>query len=194
MAKLRILLADDHVAVREGLKAILNGQPDMTVVSEVADGAAATEASIALQPDLVLMDVSMPVVSGLKATATLKQHCPNVKVIVLTRHLDEAYVQRVFSAGASGYVLKQSRMTELLAAIRAVAAGGRYLDSHISITVKGVDLSAGIPSRLTDLRKREEQVLRLVAWGCSNKDIANHLKISVKTVEMHKSHAMRKLG
>jgi DNA-binding NarL/FixJ family response regulator len=190
--KLRILIADDHTMVREGLKAILNAQPDMIVVSEVEDGAAAIHDANALQPDVALIDLSMPHVNGLAVTEALRESGSGVKVVVLTRHHQTGYVQRLFSAGASAYVLKQSRTNELLRAIRAVAAGAKYLDSHIDYAVVE-DVRRGEPLQAADLSVREEEVLRIVASGYSNKEIAAQVLRSVKTIETHKFNGMRKL-
>nr|MDQ3744207.1 response regulator transcription factor [Acidobacteriota bacterium] len=132
MSKLRILLAEDHETVREGLRLIVNAQSDMEVVGEAGDGRAAVARAQELLPDIVLMDVSMPQLNGLKATEKLKALCPQVKVLTLTRHTDYGYLQQLLRAGASGYVLKQSSAAELLHAIRAVAAGGKYLDPAVA--------------------------------------------------------------
>jgi DNA-binding NarL/FixJ family response regulator len=195
---LKILLADDHETVREGLKAILNAQDDMEVVGEVADGQAAVAQARALLPDVIVMDVSMPMLNGLKATETLARCCPDVKVIALTRHADDGYLQQLLQAGASGYVLKQSRAAELLQGIRAVARGGMYLDPAIAGRAVG-DYRRKPPSALVraaeqSLSPREEEVLRLAAWGYSNKESAAKLDLSVKTIETHKTNAMQKLG
>jgi DNA-binding NarL/FixJ family response regulator len=194
--KLRILLADDHVTVREGIKMIINAQPDMEVVSEAPDGRVALSEAQAVKPDVVVMDISMPKVNGLKATEMLKDSCPDVKVLALTRHQDDGYLQQLLRAGASGYVLKQSRSAELLQAIRAIGTGGSYLDPAVAGRVIGdygrrrqPQLLAGAAS----LSGREEEVLRLIAWGYSNKEIASRLDLSVKTVETHKANAMHKL-
>ena len=199
MGKLRILIADDHEAVREGLKAILARHPDLSIVGEAVDGTSAVAQAKQLLPDIVIMDVSMPDVNGLAATQAIKACCPNVHVLALTRHADDGYLEQLLTAGASGYVLKQSRSAELVHAIRAVCAGGTYLDPAVAgrvvrelrrdsrtTTVRGSD---PIP-----LSPREEMVLRLVAWGNSNKEIASQLSITVKTVETHKTNAMHKLG
>ena len=197
MAKLRILLADDHATVREGLKLIIGAQDDMEVVGEVGDGRSAIEHAEKLQPDIVVMDVSMPKLNGLKATTKLKECCPEVKVLALTRHKDDGYLQQILRAGASGYVLKQSPSSELLHAIRAIAAGGKYLDPVVAGKVMGtyvdqqVSARSGPPVNVSD---REAEVLRLIAWGYSNKEIASQLGLSVKTVEVHKANAMKKLG
>ena len=197
MKKLRILLADDHVTVREGVKMIINAQADMEVVAEAADGRGAVAEAQAVRPDVVVMDVSMPRVNGLKATEMLKECCPEVKVLALTRHQDDGYLQQLLRAGAAGYVLKQSRPAELLQAIRAIGEGGSYLDPAVAGRVIGdygrrrqpVTTVAGAGT----LSSREEEVLRLIAWGYSNKEIATRLDLSVKTVETHKANAMHKL-
>ena len=197
MKKLRILLADDHVTVREGVKMIINAQADMEVVAEAADGRGAVAEAQAVRPDVVVMDVSMPRVNGLKATEMLTECCPEVKVLALTRHQDDGYLQQLLRAGAAGYVLKQSRPAELLQAIRAIGEGGSYLDPAVAGRVIGdygrrrqpVTTVAGAGT----LSSREEEVLRLIAWGYSNKEIATRLDLSVKTVETHKANAMHKL-
>jgi DNA-binding NarL/FixJ family response regulator len=194
--QLRVLLADDHVTVRHGLKLLIDSQPDMKVVSEASDGAAAVQRALELKPDVVVMDISMPGMNGLVATRTLRQKQPHAAIVTLTRHGDEAYLQELLRAGVSGYVLKQSAPAELLQAIRAAAAGGQYLDS--SLTAK---VTAGFLGRegkkhtksSAALSDRETEVLRLIASGYANKEIAARLDLSVKTVEAHKANAMRKL-
>ena len=195
MPKLRILLADDHETVREGLKAIVNSQPDMGVVGEAGDGKTAVQLAIAMEPDIVLIDVSMPQLNGLQATADIRTRVPAVKVLALTRYSDTGYIRQLLAAGASGYVLKQSRSTELLQAVRTVAMGGTYLDPAVAAKVM-TDMSRQVRTRQPQavLSAREEEVLRLVAWGHSNKEIATELDVSVKTVETHKTNAMQKLG
>jgi DNA-binding NarL/FixJ family response regulator len=169
----------------------------MEVVGEAADGVAALERAGATNPDVVILDISMPRTNGMIAAKTLKQRQPDVRIIALTRHEDQRYVEELLRAGASGYVLKQSAPADLLKAVRAVAAGGIYLDP--SMTARVADGLLGAPrqplaeagAKLTD---RETEVLRLVAIGYSNVEIAAQLNISVKTVEVHKANAMRKLG
>ena len=194
---LRILLADDHAIVRQGLKLLMDGQPDMKVIGEAADGKAVIDLARTLKPDIVVMDISMPGVNGLVATRTLKQQQPDVTVVALTRHEDDTYVEELLRAGASGYVLKQSAPANFLQAIRAVAAGGIYLDPAMKPRVaEGMLAGTGRvePKTAVTLTERESEVLRLVAVGHSNVEIATRLEISVKTVEVHKSNAMRKLG
>jgi len=196
MNKLRILLADDHATVREGLKLIIGAQSDMEIVGEVGDGRAAIELAQKLLPDVVVMDVSMPGMNGLKATQKLNECCPEVKILALTRHKDDGYLQQVLRAGASGYVLKQSPPAELLHAIRAIGNGGKYLDPTVAGKVMGNFLEPPTLRRESkaNLTDRETEVLRLIAWGYSNKEIAARLDLSVKTVEVHKANAMKKLG
>ena len=196
MSKLRILLADDHETVREGLKLIIGAQSDMEVIGEVGDGQAAVEQAQQLRPDVVVMDVSMPGMNGLKATQKLRERCPEVKIVALTRHKDDGYLQQLLRAGAAGYVLKQSPPAELLHAIRAIAAGGKYLDPSVAGKVMGTFSESSFFRRESNanLTDRETEVLRLIAWGYSNKEIAARLDLSVKTVEVHKANAMKKLG
>jgi two-component system response regulator NreC len=195
-AKLRILLADDHVTVRHGLRLLLDSQPDMIVICEASDGSAAMQNAIALKPDVIVMDISMPGMNGLAATRALKQKQPDITIVTLTRHSDDAYVQELLRAGVSGYVLKQSAPAELLQAIRAAAAGRLYLDSALTarVTARLLGRTNKENKPAATLSDRESEVLRLIASGYSNKEIAGQLSLSVKTVEAHKANAMRKLG
>ena len=191
---LRVLLADDHVTVRHGLKLLIDGEADMTVVGEASDGAAAVRLALECRPDVVVMDVSMPGMNGLVATRTLRERLPSVAVVTLTRHADDAYLQELLRAGAAGYVLKQSPPAELLQAIRATTtAAGKYVDSSLmpQLTARLVGSKNGAAAAA--LSDRESEVLRLIASGYSNKEIAAQLDLSVKTVEAHKANAMRKL-
>jgi two-component system response regulator NreC len=194
--RLRVLLADDHVTVRHGLKLLIDSQPDMTVISEASDGSAAMQSAIALKPDVIVMDISMPGMNGLAATRALKQKQSGVAIVTLTRHGDDAYVQELLRAGVSGYVLKQSTPAELLQAIRAAAAGGQYLDSALTarVTAKLLGRADKASKSAVALSEREAEVLRMIASGYSNKEMAGRLSLSVKTVEAHKANAMRKLG
>jgi DNA-binding NarL/FixJ family response regulator len=194
---LRILLADDHVTVRHGLKLLIDSQPDMKVVSEASDGQTALQRALELKPDVVVMDISMPGMNGLVATRQLKQLRPDAAIVTLTRHSDDAYLQELLRAGVSGYVLKQSAPAELIQAIRAAAAGGQYLDSSLTPRVTAGFLAReGKPlgKAGVTVSQRESDVLRLIASGYSNKEIAAQLDLSVKTIEAHKANAMRKLG
>jgi DNA-binding NarL/FixJ family response regulator len=196
-AVVRVVLADDHVAVRQGLKFLVDAQPDMRVVAEASDGAEAIRHAREQKADVVVMDISMPGTNGLVATRTLRAQQPATAIVILTRHGDDAYLQELLRAGAAGYVLKQSAATELLQAVRAVAAGGQYLDSTLTarVTAGFVGRKSKGPNQASvTLSDRESEVLRLIASGYSNKEIAAQLDLSVKTVEVHKANAMRKLG
>jgi DNA-binding NarL/FixJ family response regulator len=192
---LRIILADDHLTMRHGLKLLIDSQPDMEVVAEASDGDGAVQVALALSPDIVVMDISMPGTNGLVATRMLKQVRPDASIVVLSRHGDDAYLQECLRAGVAGYVLKQSASAELLQAIRAVAAGGQYLDSSLTARVTDAFLSKKrrVGRAAAELTDREADVLRLIASGYSYKEIAAQLSLSVKTVDAHKVNAMRKL-
>ena len=197
MSKLRIMLADDHETVREGLKMIVEAQDDMEVVGFAADGREAVDRAQQLLPDVLVMDISMPKLNGLKATEKLNEVCPQVKVLTLSRHADDGYLRELLAAGACAYVLKQSAPTELIHAIRAVAAGGKYIDPKLAGKVMGnYSGRSGAPRGEVkgSLSDRESEVLRLIALGYSNKEIAASLSLSVKTIEVHKANAMRKLN
>ena len=197
MSKLRIILADDHKIIREGLRLLVNSQADMEVVGEADNGRIAITLTHELQPDVVVMDVSMPELNGLKATEKLKELFPSIKILTLTRHMDEGYLKQLLEAGASGYVLKQSASEELVRAIHAVVNGQTYLDPAMMEqfvgNVIGRRAARGSPAKC-DLSPREEEVLRLIAWGHLSKEVAARLQISIKTVEAHKTNGMQKLG
>ena len=197
MNKLRIFIADDHIVVREGLKSLINAQPDMEVTGEADDGEAAWQAASDCLLDVMVMDVSMPKMNGAQATERLKRACPNVKVLVLTAYEDKSYLRLLLQAGASGYLLKRAAAEELIRAIRTVAAGGVYLDPALAGKVVDSFIrqppSPDAPPRSNVLSKREAEVLRRIAEGYSNKEIAARLKISVKTVETYKARLMEKL-
>ena len=196
MTKLRVFLADDHAIVREGLKALINGQPGMEVVGEAADGRTACAKAKDIRPDIVVMDVSMPELNGVQATRELRAQCPDVKVLALTVHEERSYLRDLIEAGASGYVLKRSAAEDLVHAVQVVARGDVYLDPSVTAVVLGKLARQRPPrddSRL-DLSDRETEVLQLIAQGHSNRDIAGRLKISIKTVETYKARSMEKLG
>ncbi len=198
MNKLRVLLAEDHETIRDGLKLLINSAPDMEIIGEAENGRIALQLASKLLPDVVVMDISMPELNGLSATKKLKQQCPQAKVVILTRHTDDGYLQQLLQAGASGYVLKQSKSAELLRAIRAVAAGQTYLDPAITATVvthiRAASRAQRGASPDANLSDREAEILRLIAWGHINKEIAARLNLSVKTVEAHKANGMRKMA
>jgi DNA-binding NarL/FixJ family response regulator len=196
MSTLRILVADDHAVVRAGVKALIQTQPDMEVIGEAADGRTVVEQALAYQPDIVILDLSMPEVNGAQVTARLTQACPQVKVVALTVHADTGYLQQVLHAGASGYVLKLAAADELIRAIRVVAAGGVYLDPTMAGKLVGRSQrqpAGGVAQEHRPLSERETEVLCLLAWGYSNKEIAARLTLSTKTVETYKARLMEKL-
>ena len=195
MNKIRVLLADDHAIVREGLKALINLQPEMEVVGEAADGLLAVALTAALDPDVVVVDVSMPGLTGAQVTQRVRAARADRRVLVLTVHEDKSYLNLLLEAGASGYVLKRAAGAELVQAIRAVAGGGTYLDPALGGGAVG-DFVRPAPERepaTVELSEREAEVVRLIALGYSNKEIAAQLKLSVKTIETYKTRSMEKL-
>lgn len=193
---IRIVVADDHGTMREGLRLLINSQRDMEVVGEAEDGTEAVQLVCQLLPDVVVMDISMPGLNGLQATKKLKERCPEVRILILTRHSDEGFLKQLLSAGASGYALKLCTGDDLMRAIRAVAAGDSYLDPAVAGKVMQVfsrPVNKPGPEPRADLSERKEEILRLIAWGHSNKEIATRLDLSVKTIEAHKANAMEKL-
>ncbi len=197
MAELRIFVVDDHAIIRRGLKALIDAEPGMTVIGEAGDGLAACEQVPALQPDLVIMDVSMPVMTGVQATERLRQECPGVRVLALTVHEDKGYIRQLLSAGAAGYVLKRGAPESLIEAIKVVVGGGVYLDPNVAGKVVGAFLQKtpkGTATRNAELSDRELEVARLTAAGHGNKEIASRLDLSVKTVETYRARSMEKLG
>jgi two-component system response regulator NreC len=195
MTTLRIVLADDHEMMRDGLKVLVNAQSDMEVVGEAANGRAAVALAQELKPDVVVMDVAMPELNGLKATEIIKASSPTVRILILTGQTDASYLRELLRIGASGYVLKRSASGELVRAVRAVAAGYGYLDPEMTEQIVEAAVSrrsAPGPTPQKALSHREEEVLRYTARGYANKEIAELLTISAKTVEVHKARAMQK--
>ena len=193
--RLRILLVDDHATVRQGLKLMLEREPDLEVVAEASDGSEALERVSEVRADVIVMDLSMPGTSGLVATRRLKAARPDVAIVTLTRHADKTYLRELLRAGTLGYVLKKSPYNELLRAIRAAGAGQQYVDPSLTHHlaepfVRKHDRSI----RVSPVTERESQVLQLVSLGHSNKEVAAQLGLSVKTIELHKANAMQKLG
>jgi two-component system response regulator NreC len=192
---IRILLADDHAVLRAGLRALLSAQDDLEVVGEASDGAEAVRQTQSLRPDVVVMDIGMPGVSGIDATTRIKRDCPAVKVLILSMHDDRGYLRQVLRAGASGYILKRAADTELLAAIRAAARGEISLDPSLArALVDEVIEPKPRGSESPALSDRERDVLRLLARGHTNQGVADRLCISVKSVETYKARLMEKLG
>jgi DNA-binding NarL/FixJ family response regulator len=197
MESLKIFLADDHVVVREGLKTLINAQPDMIVIGEAGDGQTACQQAQECQPDVVIMDITMPILNGVQATALLKRACPAIKILALSVHEDTSYLRQLLTAGAAGYILKHAAADDLIRAIRMVATGGVYLDPTLAgHVVAGYVRAPTVASALqgTDLSERETEVVQRIAQGYSNKEIATQLTLSVKTVETYRSRAMEKLG
>lgn len=196
MPRVRILVADDHALVREGIIAILRLHEDLEVAGEAADGKEAVQKAMKLRPDIVLMDIAMPGLGGLEATIEIRKAQPDVKILVLSQYDDKEYVNRLLTAGVSGYILKHAVGTDLVSAIRAVARGDSYLypaitSSLIDDYLSGRDVSLTDPyDRLTD---RERQVLKLIAEGHTHKEIAGLLDISAKTVIAHYTNVQEKL-
>ncbi|UCE79426.1 MAG: response regulator transcription factor [Nitrospiraceae bacterium] len=197
MSKIKVMIADDHALVREGIMAFLRMHDDIEIAGEAANGLEAIQKAKELRPDIILMDISMPELGGIEATLEIKKTMPEIKILILTQYDDKAYVSRLLKAGVSGYILKHAVGTDLIAAIRAVSQGESYL--HSSIASKVIDGYLGTSSgtmvedpyeRLTD---REKQVLKLIAEGHSHKEIATMLTISVKTVIAHQTNISEKL-
>ena len=196
MPKTRILIADDHVLVREGIRALLGFHEDVEVVGEASDGKEAINMAAKLNPDVILMDISMPGLGGLEATVEIKKTQPDIKILVLSQYDDKEYVSRFLKAGVSGYILKKAVGDELIAAIRAVARGDSYLYPSIASSVIDGYLVKDIKDvedpfdRITD---RELQVLKLIGEGLAHKEIANTLGIAAKTVIAHQTNICEKL-
>lgn len=195
---IRVLLVDDHAMLRQGLAMLVNAQSDMEVVGQARGGREAVQLACQLALDVVVLDVSMPDLGGAEAAEQIKAVHPEIRVLALTRHDDQGYLRRMLKAGAAGYVTKRAAADTLIDAIRGVAAGGSYVDPALAAglvpthTGRAPAGSVADPAA-TPLSQREEQVLRLVAWGKSNKEVAAQLGISVKTSEFYKAAALEKL-
>jgi DNA-binding NarL/FixJ family response regulator len=194
--KIRVLIVDDHAILREGVRALLSAHDDLQVVGEAADGQEAIAAVERLDPDVVLMDIAMPGLGGIEATLELKKLGRRARVLVLSQYEDREYVRRLLKAGVAGYVLKKSAGSELAGAIRAVHRGGLVLDPEVARTAMAESgpRAAAEADPYEALTDREKQVLKLVAEGKSNKEVADVLGISVKTAMSHREHVMEKLA
>jgi DNA-binding NarL/FixJ family response regulator len=196
MNKIRILLADDHTLVRDGIRSLLEDTPDMVVVGVAEDGHTAVKMACQLEPDVVLMDIAMPLLNGLEATRQIKQQCPRVKVLILSMHENEEYIRQALARGAMGYILKDAAAHDLLDAIHAVQRGEAVLSPAITRLVIEDYLRWGdLEGQQTadGLSAREREVLQLIAEGYTSKQIAEILSISVKTVQAHRTNLMSKL-
>jgi two-component system response regulator NreC len=196
--KIRVLLADDHAIVREGVKRILMAEPDLEVVAEAENGLEAVEQAKKLKPDVAVLDISMPGMNGIEATKQIRAALPNTHTLALTMHSDDSYVFQILKAGASGYVLKRAAATDLVQAIRAARRGEAFLYPAVAKAVvadylKRLETGEGRET-YDGLTDREKEILTLVADGATNQEIAQKLYISVKTVQTHRAHIMEKLN
>jgi DNA-binding NarL/FixJ family response regulator len=199
--RLRVFVSEDSSLVRDGLRAMINAQPDMLVIGEAADGLSTCEQVLDLAPDVVLMDVSLPKLNGAEATRRLKRSRPDIRVVALTFHGDRTYARQLLEAGAVGYLLKRGVPEEVIRAIRIVAGGGTYVDPEVAdspVVIKraapGTDAAGAGERGPQELSAREEQILRLVARGYTNKLISAQLDLAMETVETTRAAALKKLG
>jgi DNA-binding NarL/FixJ family response regulator len=196
MNRITVVVAEDHTIVRKGICSLIDGKADIQVVGEAEDGRDAIDKVTALLPDVVIMDIAMPHLNGLEATRQLKKMFPQIKILALTMYTNEEYILQILQAGASGYVIKQAAPAELISAIHAIYRGDSFLSPSISKTIIDEYLRHTTPNvsaeheKLTD---REREVLQLIAEGCSNREIASKLQVSVKTVGVHRTNLMEKL-
>jgi DNA-binding NarL/FixJ family response regulator len=197
MARIRLLVADDHHLVLAGLKALARDDPTIEVIGEATDGQSALRLAGELKPDVIVLDLSMPGMNGVRVAQALRMQVPSCHILILSVHEDRAYLRRLLEIGVSGYVLKRSAPEKLIAAIRAVGAGGVYLDPAIAEMVVGRGPQPGTArslDRSTELSARETEVLQLAAAGYTNKELSLRLRVGVKTIETYKARGMEKLG
>jgi len=190
---IRVLIVDDHAVVRSGLRLLLDAEPDIEVVAEAGDVAGAVLEARATKPDVILMDVVMPGRSGIEGTPAVLKEAPEAKVLVLSMQDDPRYVREAFAVGASGYVLKEAADTEVVAAVREVASGGRYVHPALGARLAAAEAEERARAEADPLSDREREVMRLLALGHTNREIAKMLYISVRTAETHRAHIMQKL-
>jgi DNA-binding NarL/FixJ family response regulator len=203
MKKVRLLIADDHSVVREGIRSLLKSSPRYKVIAEAEDGEEAVRKAQVFNPDVTIMDISMPKLSGLDATGIMKENNPKMKIVILTVHEDEEYVYRILKAGASGYVLKSSGRKDLFTAIESAISGERFFSPGVSKMITesfikrpadgGVVSSDRSANQKSILTRRETEILQLIAQGCTNRRIADKLFLSVRTVNTHRTNLMKKL-
>jgi len=197
VAKLRLLIGDDHTLMRQGLRKILEERTDWEVVAEAGDGRAAVQQALACKPDVAILDIGMPQLNGIDATAQIVRKLPSVQVLILSMHEDEAYVTRAVRAGARGYLLKDSAGSDLIGAVDAVASGKSYFSPPVAKVVLDEYVrrlaDKGIVDRYDSLSEREREIFQLVAEGRSTKEVAELLSVSPATVETHRAHILQKL-
>jgi DNA-binding NarL/FixJ family response regulator len=194
MTKIQVLLADDHTIVRQGLRALLEAEPDITVVAEADNGRQAVQLAKKFLPSVVVMDIAMPNLNGLEATRQIVREVPQARLLVLSSYNDDEYVTQVIKAGAKGYLLKQTAATDLIKAVREVSKGNPFFSPSISRRLTDDHPDGKLDGKKTsDLTSREMEVLQLIAEGNANKQIAAELNISIKTVEKHRQQVMNKL-
>jgi two-component system, NarL family, response regulator NreC len=194
MSDIRVLVVDDHAVVRSGLRLLLDREPGLAAVDEAANAEEAVFRMIEHKPDVLLIDVTMPGASGIEALPKLLEASPASKVLVLSMHDDPRYVRDAFAAGANGYVLKEAADAEVVAAIREIAAGGSYVNPALGARMVAAEAKEQSEAEADPLSEREHEVLRLLALGHTNQEIAKTLYISVRTAETHRAHIMQKLG
>jgi DNA-binding NarL/FixJ family response regulator len=197
MPRLRILIADDHTIVRQGIRKILEDQPDWEVVAEAGDGREAVRQALELKPDIAVLDIGMPLLNGIEATSQIVRRAPHVKVVILSMHRDEAYITRALQAGAKGYLLKDSADEDLIRALTVVNQGKSFFSPAVTKVMLDDYVrhlaERGVVDRYDSLSEREREIFQLVAEGRSNKEIADLLFVSPNTVETHRAHIMEKL-
>ena len=197
MSHLNILLADDHTLVRQGLRKILEEQPDWEVVAEASDGRETVRQALSLQPEVVILDIGMPVLNGIEATRQIARRFPGINILILSMHAEEAYIVQAMKAGARGYLLKDSADNELIRAVAAVAAGKSFFSPAVAKVMLDDYVrhmaDKGVADRYESLSEREREVFQLIAEAHSNKEIAELLSVSPATVETHRAHILQKL-